>query len=260
MYIHRQISNYLMYYVITETHIVYTTSMIFPQITLCKDNKAVQNEFVIERCEFDRIDCRDKFDLITVFDDYGRRRECIRFNGGSNFTGHKIPRMYQTRETSIFNGLKLIVAHQTKELNLIYINDYERNSLYSADQLIKNKESVSIALDKALVYKLGEPYNQCIKKDKIHTVDGELVNKTLDFNTVYSREKCNQLCFFKLTALKFNCSFPGLYELTHNSTDCTTFLNKKLMGVEINRFNASVDCVKECPFQCDKSHYELKVI
>lgn len=56
--------------------------MIFPQITLCKDNKVLHNEFVVERCEFDRIDCRDKFDLVSVYDDFGRKRECLRFNGG----------------------------------------------------------------------------------------------------------------------------------------------------------------------------------
>lgn len=56
--------------------------MIFPQVTLCKDNKVLHNEFVVERCEFDRIDCRDKFDLVSVYDDFGKKRECLRFNGG----------------------------------------------------------------------------------------------------------------------------------------------------------------------------------
>lgn len=149
------------------------------------------------------------------------------------------------------------MSHRSGELNLVYIADYERNSYYSADQLIKMKESVSIGLDKFHAYKIGEPYNRCVKR--LTALDGELVKKTLKFNTVYQREKCNYLCFFKLTAKKYNCSFPGLYELEYNRTDCTTQLSKRVLGAEMNLFNASIDCIEECPFQCDKSHYELKV-
>ena len=82
IYIQSSIRNYLKYYVITETHVVYARSMEFPHVTLCKDNKVTKNEFVVQRCEFDRVDCKDKFSVVTIYDDFGRARECLRFNGG----------------------------------------------------------------------------------------------------------------------------------------------------------------------------------
>ena len=95
------------------------------------------------------------------------------------------------------------------------MSDNERVSYYSADQLLKNKESASIVLSKFESFKLGEPYNECIKH--VNRLKGELIQRTIQFNHKYSREKCNYLCFFKTIGNKYNCSFPGIYE--QNSTN-----------------------------------------
>ncbi len=264
IYIKSSILSYLKYYVITETHIKYDTDMDFPEITLCKDNNVLKNEFKVQRCLFDWIDCTGNFDTVSVFDDFGRERECLRFNGGKNYLGQPVPKLKQTRETSIFNGLKLIVEHYSNELNMVYISEKERASYYSADQLIKHKESASIVLNKFNSYKLGEPYNECVKH--VNLLEGDLIQRTVKFNYKYSREKCNYLCFFKTTANKYNCSFPGIYEfndtnnITKNSTVlCANIMSKKKISKEFNVFNASLECPGECPFECDSTHYEFKV-
>lgn len=82
MLIQNSIANYLKFNVITEPHIVYASAMTFPQVTFCKDNKNPNNDFRVARCLFDRVDCKDSFDLVDVYDDYGGTRQCLRFNGG----------------------------------------------------------------------------------------------------------------------------------------------------------------------------------
>ncbi len=263
IYIKRSIESYLKYHVITETHIKYDTDMDFPEITLCKDNHVLKNQFKVVRCSFDWIDCIGNFDTVSVFDDYGKERECLRFNGGRNFSGQLVPKLKQTRETSIFNGLRIIVESNSNELNMVYISEKERASYYSADQLIKQKESASIVLNKFNNYRLGEPYNQCVKD--IGLLEDDLIQRTVKFNHKYSREKCNYLCFFKTTSNKYNCSFPGIYEMdnhnnyTNNFTKCGDIMTKNKLKKEFNIFNASSECPGECPFQCDSTHYEFKV-
>ena len=49
---------------------------------LGKDNSVSKNEFKVQRCIFDWVDCTGNFDMVNVFDDFGKERECLRFNGG----------------------------------------------------------------------------------------------------------------------------------------------------------------------------------
>ena len=106
----------------------------------------------------------------------------------------------------------MIIETPSSDLNLVYITDNERPTYYGADQLIKNHESASIILNKFVNDKLGEPHNHCIN-DIDNFAGTDLVKKTIEYNSKYTREMCRYLCFFKQTAIKYNCDFPKLYEV-----------------------------------------------
>ena len=170
---------------------------------------------------------------------------------------------------------------------MIYISDEERPSYYSADQLIKNEESASIVLNKHVHDKLGNPYNPCV--DNVDTINTDLVQRTVRFNTRYSRDKCYYLCFFKYTANKYNCTYDELSEFNYKNMvtilypfislfiiynnlfvfykssnitkiKCSDILKgKKRILEEINAFNSTIECSNECPLECDVTYYTYKV-
>jgi len=156
------IQNYASWNVVTESRLIYNESLIFPQIIVCKDNHKSINEYQIKSCQFNRIDCVNDFDKVEVFDDYGIKKECIRFNGGKNNKNQSIPILYQTGERSIFNGLIMKLTHPDTDLNLVYINKQgESPPLYQADLLVKNRQMSSIDLSMFIEKKLEYPYNKC---------------------------------------------------------------------------------------------------
>lgn len=174
LFLYFSFQSYAQWNVVTESRLIYNMSLMFPQIVVCKDNHREGMEYQVKSCAFNRIDCINDFDTIDVFDDYGNKKQCIRFNGGKNNT---MPVKYQSGERSIFNGLIMKLTHPDTDLNLVYINKQgESPPLYQADLLVKNQQMSSIDLSMFIEKKMEYPYNEC--SVETHFTVGDLVKLT----------------------------------------------------------------------------------
>ena len=66
LFVINSIQNYYKWSVVTEAKIVFNTTLLFPQVIICKDNSKLANEYQIITCEFNKINCIYYFDEVVV--------------------------------------------------------------------------------------------------------------------------------------------------------------------------------------------------
>ncbi len=60
-FIYSSIRNFMQFSVVTQTKLVFNSTMEFPQIVICMDKNQVASNKDIVECQFDREDCRKEF-------------------------------------------------------------------------------------------------------------------------------------------------------------------------------------------------------
>jgi len=133
----------------------------------------------------------------------------------------------------------------------IYINNVSEKEIFDNPSLqLGFATSAYIRLEKRVENKLGKPYSDCFMiSDLIYWKSFELIRRTIEFNSIYKKNKCYFLCFVKFMSQKFNCSFSGLYQnelFTRNCTDLNIDLDE-----EENKFDYEPKCSLYCPIECN---------
>ncbi len=154
-------------------------------------------------CTFDRIKCLPDFRIRSI-NIKGLAVKCFSFT----MENSTVP-FVQTKAGFEY-GLE-IKASVREGINghFIIIEDIVESSFsFGKDLVIYNGEHMKIGMKKSSDTKLGMPYNQCINDFKPFD-NSSLVSRTIQFNKIYRKDKCNKLCYFKNAIADFNCTFEN---------------------------------------------------
>jgi len=139
--------------------------------------------------------------------------------------------------------------------HFIIIEDIVESSFsFGKDLVIYNGEHMKIGMKKSSDTKLGMPYNQCINDFKPFD-NSSLVSRTIQFNKIYRKDKCNKLCYFKNAVADFNCTFENIWP-SGNDVKC-----QDIRGFDpyYRNFNFTKSCSEVCPLECESEFYDLYV-
>jgi hypothetical protein len=158
-------------------------------------------------------DCKDDFEYIHVYD-YSLSVKCLRINMGKNASGHWKGLMEQSRSKHTENGYNFVVSTVAREkplTNNVYVHDHPNQPIYSSPTFALNGgDSVAVRLHKTIDTKLPFAFNDCVGKEEIGArAHSDLVQRTIQYNGIYSKDQCYFVCFFRFMSQLHNCSFPG---------------------------------------------------
>lgn len=203
--------------------------------------------------------CPNDFEDIFLWGQWNEHK-CISINTGRNSTGHWIGIKQQTKPNNVNFGIHLKIASSYKNLYYVFIHDYPAKAFYSSPTLsISNQEIKVIRLDRIENIELPEPYSNCKTYQEIEALSKEnrLIQKTIEYNGVYTLKSCQFVCFFKYMSEKNgNHSFPGVYET--DQVGVSNVSSKDLFRERIG-FDYMNGC-SECPQECNIARYEMEVL
>ncbi len=232
-------SDYLNYDVITQTKSIKENTAIFPAVVFCADNSSLNLKDTIFFLDYsDNINSEkpkslekvyeDNFDILDVGD-----KHCLRFNGKRN----KEKVLKKTNGNDQSKGL-VIVFYMPSDLEVVLVSVVDNYLNYLDNSRSFNlfpNNIFDITFTKLIENKLEYPFNKCHKETSTHT---------------YHQDNCIESCISEKTALKYNCTLPGYYQVSQKST-CV-----KGMGFH-QEFQ--IQCEEICPEACDKTIYDVAV-
>jgi hypothetical protein len=129
---------------------------------------------------------------------------------------------------------------------------------------VKPGSHANIAIERTLISKLPQPYNDCFSKDSDSKMN-DLVRGTLQFSEVYTQQYCLQLCFQKFLERVCGCydnSVPNYrsdeYEACPKFVDSLYNCQYLVKRIFYNGANEN-DCFQKCPKECQTIKFKTTV-
>ena len=107
-------------------------------------------------------------------------------------------------------------------------------------------------IQKTVIDKLGEPYNQC--EDNTDSLNSPLANEIKSRGLDYSQNLCHKLC--RLYFIQDTCRCSLQYQLWSNGSDTC---DKSCVETILDTFDYGVSC-ESCPIECDSVLYETRMV
>jgi hypothetical protein len=148
------------------------------------------------------------------------------------------------------NGLRLIIHNESIDPG--YYGGLAKNGMY-----IPTGQANDIAVKKTFTYKLGPPYNYCLKDVKsINSYDSDIYRYMIkSTNYSYRQTDCFDYCLGKELNkhLKINKIDRWTNMLQDNIGNFNDLVNEYLRLIKNETYKL---CVPYCPAECDSVKYE----
>lgn len=122
----------------------------------------------------------------------------------------------------------------------------------------------NIAVNRMFIYKLSEPYSNCIENTPESNVNirENLIQTTFEMNQNYSQSFCLELCYESYLLNECNCSDSDISDLIGNHSDpCHADKQSLLCFYDMkNKFfdwNFNENCKTMCPIECERVTYKV---
>ena len=256
------INNYFNYDVVTSINVINEIPTEFPAVTffIRRNNKVkIPLNKLIKYCRFNSFSCddlenyfktnQDKFGFVS----YTFKNQTS-FLGGTNFA--LCIRLNLENITfdnsSIYDGIRLIIHNSTYDSNY-----YEGSSPNGFN--LETGFQYEISIKRIFTYKLGQPYNNCLKDVKsIDSFDSDLFRYILkSTNYSYRQEDCFMYYVGRELNKYLNISnkidrWENILEENPSYIDDLLKIYKSLMEKGISKSLES-----DCPLECDSIKYEI---
>jgi hypothetical protein len=260
--------SYFSFDVVTSIKVVKEIPTEFPAITFyILRNKRVNKSLndLIYICEFNLIDCNISKDIRINKDKFGfisyTFKSQLTYFGGSYYSlriGVNLSNISFDKTTTL-DGLRVKIHNKTNDPN------YYRGISHNGFNLARGLD-YEISVNRIFTYKLGLPYNNCLKDVKsIDSFDSDLYRYIIQStNYSYKQTDCFNYCFGRELYNYLNMTnkkerwenviaeYPQYFKTITN----IVYLNMLKKGIH----NTCFDCPEECDsIQYDKSHSFTKI-
>ncbi len=219
--------NFKNYDVVTNIRIVHESEMSFPAVTFCPVKYSSFDKVLILRVQFDSKEMPvESLKIINIFDrDEKTDKKCLQFNAKNIFSADEI---LKSSKQGYIGGLRLFYYSQIPIDLAVFIHENTELPIYYESLLIaKFNRETPITIEKTAQISLGSPYNDCIEKEKIDSLESRLLRETVNLGYSYKRSNCYELCF-----------------------------NKYCPGCDLSvSFDYKSKCSDDCPLECELAIY-----
>ena len=133
----------------------------------------------------------------------------------------------------------------------VFINDFSKSVVLFHHHFTFGLNSGNyLRMSQHVDKKLGEPFNDCIhNSDQEAYKPNSMIKRTVAFDGFYKQDKCYYLCYLNYIGLKYNCSFPQLFEIPDLESSCH---NRSIdFAYEDRRYADEKNCSHQCPLSCN---------
>lgn len=270
-FITKTVLNFLEYDIVTEIDVIYERKSEFPTVTFCTDSPGFNDSSMINNILINCTNNLDKscqvspkkFFSIRMTEELGT---CYQYNGGSDseeFTNSTIYSYQSGIDFGLFIVLKL---NQTIESPTIFvlINNSSKSiqSIKDIGFRLSPGKDYYFNVNREYTYKMEYPYNDCYRDLTLFSKNKTILEKFINSNIVYSREKCFEFCFGLDFLLNSKCSCNSTFDLvyescyfeTNNTNLKSCFRDFKKVFSKKNIYDM---CSNYCPMECDYLDYNI---
>lgn len=199
----------------------------------------------------------------------GEFQKCFQFNAKRN----------ESRNIHRFNkeyGLKLELfvgepekcrspLATTSGLNIYIHNQTNTPTLDDDTILVEQGTETNIAVDRTFLYRIPEPYSDCINAENAVTHKSHLVKQTLERINMYQQQYCLSLCYQEFLLKYCDCYDHALPNFEpENKTSCPIFVDSTYNCIYVAKklfYNGRNDahCPELCPSECEVIIYTSMV-
>jgi hypothetical protein len=254
----KAINNYFEYEIVTNFYIFNQNIAEFPAITffILKNSKFnIPLKEILVNCKFNTLSCDlNDFTKIQDKNDYISYRFSNKTSFASGFhyglrvtiNLTKIP-FDKKCITSEMDGMRLIIHNISNDPG--YYGGLPLTGFNIAPGFINE-----ILVSKIFIYKLGQPYNNCIKNVKsIDSYDSDLFRYILQStNYSYRQTDCFEYCVGREMYRFLNIT----NKIDHPANILTRLDKTKLSRVFFEIVKNKLDLCPDCPEECDSIRYE----
>ncbi|CAF0901340.1 unnamed protein product [Brachionus calyciflorus] len=224
-------------------------------ITELEETRFKLNDMLIS-CNFNEIKC-DLTDFTLIKNElYGN---CYSFNMAKNesirstskygpkyglqmefYIGHP----ESSSPTSLTSGAILFINNQS---SLVRLTD-------PGIELSPGTQT-NIAINRMFIYKLPQPYSDCIQGDLYENNETYFVQMTLSKRENYSQSFCLDICYENYLVNECNCTDKDLNNTCYLNTEnfwCFYEMKKKFFDLNFNE-----NCKQQCPIECERVTYKV---
>jgi hypothetical protein len=225
-FIHKSISQYREFNVITSTKIKRLSQMDMPLISVCVQN--INIEHMILNCSFgaDYQPCSGYLAGIPVYNIYAQTLKCFQLNSGTEIK--------QATGVGYYFGYRLVIYIPDGSLVQFAVTD--TNAKVVGSEVTKSLfpgQMTDVSLKKTKQISLGEPFSDC----------SDLVN--------YRQVNCIDECFNKALTLICKCEFPlGCRSTGKLNSRCNNLLRS-------NRTLIVQECNQQCGIECEDIDFDV---
>jgi hypothetical protein len=227
-------------------------------------------ESMLLTCYFNDLPCNSS-DFVWRYEyDY---TNCYTFNSGFDQKGNKVP-IKQINEAGLDKGLKLELFVGEDNLNetkftlnsgvrLAIHNQSIHPIISSEGKDIPTGFQTNIGIKRSFLFKLDEPYSDCIKATRSRTAYNSHYYRAI-FDvlnmTTYRQKVCYRICLQEHIRSACGCvdpSLPNIY--SEKGRVCSTLISMECTENQRVFYFASskLSQCKQCPLECDSSSFQL---
>ncbi len=261
---YKNIQSYLNYDVITSIYENVEKDPEFPTITFC-------NEFIkysgikFIGVEFNLVDLTDTWkNHFEKYEDLSFGT-CYRFNSGLNMSNQSIE-IKRSKRKGRQSGFQLNFYFDSKRdygEMIVFIHNHTQMPLtvYNKGYVISAGCRNYFDVERKIVKKLENPYNNCYKNVSESLFDKTIIDFIRSKNKAYTQKECLELCRnFKFNETNScNCTLKDLEDNIFKKCYKTTE-REKCINTFMNDFNKLDLCMDYCPLECDSFKYEINQI
>ena len=273
IYIYSYMVDYLNYNVVTVVSTEYDPPTEFPTVTFCSMEFFLYNNLTSFPHSFiaftgdPSVSTHPENHFESFMSPLGK---CYRFNSGKNMNNETIP-IKNSNFGGRFDEFHLDV-YAPKGLNIWIHNKTAPPLIGGHDEIIVLPGYNNfISVERTFEYKLGEPYNQCLKDVSSFDKNKTLINYFLEKNQSYKQVNCLDLCFemFYIQNNPCQCNETELGNIwlicywLHSQTDTLESQNisECTLNYRINFTSKKLTqmCSDYCRIECDSITYSISI-
>jgi hypothetical protein len=260
---YKNIQSYLNFDVITSIYENVEKEPEFPTVTFC-------NEFIkYSEIKFIGVE----FNLVELTDTWKNHFEkyedisfgtCYRFNSGLNISNQSIE-IKKSKRKGRQSGFQLDFYFDSKRdygEMIVFIHNHTQMPLtvYNKGYVISAGCRNYFDVERKIVHKLENPYNDCYKNVSESPFDKTIIDFIRKKYKAYTQKECLELCRnFKFNETNScNCTLKDLEENIFKT--CYKTEREKCINTFMNDFNKLDLCMNYCPLECDSFRYEINQI
>jgi hypothetical protein len=269
--INQSITSYLSFNYVTNVDIIYEQPMEFPTISICSCmfNISMPLKSFLKSCIFNNDNgCKKNPENYFIQFNDPRYGICYRFNSGKTINGSNID-LLKTSIAGRSGGLQVEVNETNGLLIFVHNNSIppypneNYNNINGKSIFVSTGFSTDLAIDKVFTQRLGEPYNQCVKKiDDFNSNNKKLYQYILDKNYIYSQQRCYKLCFDLDYITNNPCNCTNNVKIDNVWQKCFVEMDKENINgctfkykAKFNKESLTDKCNQYCPLECDSFEY-----